>query len=107
MGTLKQVCRIGDHCTGTCTANAPNHPRTFTGTWQTGSGIVTADGIGIVRVGDTGITDCSPPHHIVATGGSGVGGTLGVAYHRVGDAVTVTEGGTGVSSTGSPTVSSE
>lgn len=107
MATLKAICRIGDHCTGTCTANAPNHPRTFTGTWQTGSTIVTADGIGIVRVGDTGITDCSPPHHIVATGGSSVGGTLGEQFHRVGDAVTVTEGGSGVSSIGSSTVSSE
>ena len=107
--TAKAVCRIGDHATGTCTASAPGHPRAFIGTWQTGSSTVTADGIGIVRVGDTGITDCpgadGGPHHIQATGG-GVSGANGEALHRVGDAVEVIEGGTGVSSTGSPTVTS-
>ena len=103
--TAKAVCRVGDQCTGTCTATAPGHPRTFTGTWTSGSGVSTADGLGLIRVGDTGVTDCSPPHHIVASGG-GSGSSGGQALHRVGDAVTVTEGGTGVSSTGSPTVTS-
>ena len=107
--TAKAVVRVGDHCTGTCTASAPGHPRAFTGTWQTGSSNVTADGLGIVRVGDTGITDCSVadggPHHIKATGG-GVSGANGESLHRVGDAVQVIEGGSGTSSTGSPTVTS-
>jgi hypothetical protein len=107
MADLKPICRVGDHCTGTCTANAPNHPRTFLGTWTQGSDIVTADGIGIIRVGDTGVTDCNPPHHIRAETGSGAGSTEGAAFHRVGDQVIVIEGGTGVSSTGSPTSTSE
>ncbi len=95
---MTAVCRIGDTCTGTCTA----HSRTFIGTWQTGSDILTADGIGVVRVGDTGITDCPVPHTCIATGGSDTTTVSGTGVHRVSDGVTLDTGGTGVSISGSP-----
>lgn len=96
------VCRIGDSVTGTCRAAVVGHPRTFTGTWSTGSSVVQANGIGVVRVGDTGITDCG--HTIQATVGSSAMTADGLPVHRVGDAVIIVQGGSGVSSTGSPTV---
>ena len=97
--TAKAICRVGDQVTGTC--NAHTTPRTFIGTWVTGSSIGTVDGLGIIREGDTGITDCN--HHFVATEGSSIFKENGIAIHRVGDAVIVTEGGEGVSITGSGT----
>ncbi len=98
----KAVCRIGDTVTGTCAAPAGGHPRTFTGTWTVGSGIVKADGIGVVREDDTGLTDCS--HTFKAVGGSGSVSADGKKIHRVGDAVVVLLGGSGVSASGSPVV---
>jgi uncharacterized Zn-binding protein involved in type VI secretion len=97
----RAICRVGDQCTGTCNAGSSGHPRTFIGTWLTGSPDVFVDDLPVVRIGDTGITDCG--HQIVATGGSTSGFANDLSIHRVGDAVTVTEGGTGVSTTGSPT----
>jgi hypothetical protein len=97
--TEKQICRVGDTVTGTCYAH--NGSRQFTGTWTQGSGLCTADGIAMIRVGDKGTTDCG--HHITATGGGSIGDTEGRYFHRVGDLVTVDEGGTGVSVTGSNT----
>lgn len=108
--TLRPVCRVGDHATGTCRAiDGIDHPRQFLGTWVQGSGNVTADGIDVIREGDTGITDCNPPHHMVATGHGGEGQANGKYLHRVGDAVVITDpgGGEGVSTTGSGFVSSE
>lgn len=96
------VARIGDTVVGYC--NGPNHEanREFVGVWCTGSDDVFADHIGVVRVGDTGVTDCD---HVffAATGAETVfANTIGV--HRVGDTV-ITEGdGVGVSVTGSDTV---
>ncbi|MNK27663.1 hypothetical protein D3C87_460250 [compost metagenome] len=96
---MKGVARVGDTVTGTCRASASGHPRTFTGTWQTGSGFCTVNGIQIVRVGDTGTTDCG--HHFVATTGSSISSADGLAIHRVDDEVTVVEGGEGTTVTGS------
>lgn len=93
------ICRIGDTVTGTCKASASGHPRSFTGTWKTGSSIVTSDGLGVVRENDTGLTDCG--HTIKAMGGSGALTSEGLKIQRVGDPVIIVEGGTGVSSTGS------
>lgn len=95
------VCRVGDCVVGTCEANAPNHPRDFTGVWMTGSDVVIADGIQVIRVGDTGVTDCG--HTFVAVTGSDIANDQGIALHRVGDIVHVIEGGVGVSVTGSDT----
>lgn len=97
---MTAVCRIGDHCTGTCTT----HSRTFTGTWTTnvgGASALTVDGLSVVRIGDKGVTDCTPNHEIVATGGTMTTTIGGLGIHRVNDGVTVTSGGTGVSTTGS------
>lgn len=94
---MSGVCRIGDHCTGTCTV----HSRTFTGTWTGGTTVLTVDGLGVVRIGDVGVTDCSPPHQIVASGGTTTTTIGGTGIHRIGDAVTVTSGGSGTSNSGS------
>lgn len=93
------VARLGDTVTGTCRAPVANHPRTFTGTWTTCSGVCTLDGKGIIRVNDTGITDCG--HHFKAITGSAKSSADGLAIHRVGDQVQVIEGGEGTSTTGS------
>lgn len=101
----KGVCRIGDHCSGICRAGGGDHPRAFTGTWLTGSSNCTADGIGIVREGDLGITDCG--HQITAAGGSSNSTADSKKIHRIGDPVTTAGGGTGTSTSGSTTVLSD
>jgi hypothetical protein len=93
------IARLGDTVTGTCRAPAPNHPRTFTGTWTTCSGVCTLEGKGIIRVGDHGVTDCG--HHFTASTGSPNSSADGLQIHRVGDLVTVDEGGEGSTITGS------
>lgn len=103
--SLQPICRVGDQCTGTCNGPGSDHPRTFTGTWLTGSGNMFDGVTPIVRVGDTGITDCS--HNIVAQTGSSIGSNDGIPVHRVTDLVYVVEGGSGVSITGSPIWSCE
>lgn len=95
----KGICRVGDQCTGTCTAAAPGHPRSFIGTWTTGSPTTFVEGLPVVRIGDTGITDCG--HHMVAAGNTNTFTADGIKVIRVGDAVSIVEGGSGVTSTGS------
>lgn len=93
------VCRIGDSVSGTCTQHVP--AVAWTGTWGTGSAIFTSDGIGVVRVGDTGLCSCG--HTFQASVGSTVAAdSTGKALVRVGDPVIVIGGGTGVTLTGSP-----
>jgi len=103
--SLQPICRIGDHSTGTCNGPGEDHPRTFFGTWITGSGNMFDDGIPIVRVGDLGTTDCN--HNIVAQTGSTIADNDGIPVHRIDDLVTVVEGGSGVSITGSSVWSAE
>lgn len=102
---MKQICRIGDQVTGTCRFPRNDHPRAFTGTWDVGSGIVTCDGIGVVRQNDTGTTDCG--HTFKADGGVDVLSADGLKIQRVGDTVTLLQGGEGVSVTGSGSSGSE
>lgn len=102
--TAQAVCRYGDITTGIC--NGPGHPPgfNFTATWATCSPDVSVDGgLGIVRVGDTGPTNCG--HTIQATVGSSLGKVNGLAIQRVGDPVIVIQSGSGISQTGSPTFS--
>ena len=101
--TARAIARIGDQATGTCLAHTS--PRQFTATITTGSDIVTCDGIGVARVGDTGTTDCG--HTIQITEGSTLTTVLGIGVARVGDAVIVVEGGSGVITTGSAVGSTE
>lgn len=102
--TAKAVARIGDTVTGTCWA--PGHGRrAFTGLWETGSGSVKAGGLYVVRIGDTGTTDCG--HTFKATTGSAVFKADGLAVHRVDDLVVVGDGGEGSTTGGSETVSSD
>lgn len=103
----KPICRVGDTVQGTCRVNSSGHPRTFTGTWQTGSSIVKCDGIPVVRVDDTGITDCGHTFKAIEGSATSVDKSNDRALHRVGDAVQVIGGGEGVSVTGSPSSSSE
>ena len=92
------ICRVGDLVTGTCQASAPGHPRAFTGHWVVGSPKVTANGIGVIRTGDTGITDCG--HTIIATVGSTLVSSDGIGVVRVGDPVGIVQGGFGTAITG-------
>ncbi len=101
----KAICRVGDTVTGTCRVSASGHPRSFTGTWNTGSNIVICDGIGVVRQDDTGTTDCG--HTFKADGGVSFLTSESRTIQRVGDTVTVIGGGEGVSVTGSGSSSSE
>ena len=102
---MQGIARVNDIVQGTCRASAPNHPRQFTGVWMTGSDTCQADNIGIVRVGDVGVTDCN--HHFVAITGSDVATADNIAVHRVGDMVNVQEGGEGTTITGSDTVQTD
>jgi uncharacterized Zn-binding protein involved in type VI secretion len=97
-------CRVGDIVTGICNANASGHPRNFTGTWINGASDVTADGIGMVRVGDIGITDCG--HTFQAISGSLDVITDGLGQVRVGDPVIVIQGGLGITVSGASDVTS-
>lgn len=100
---FSNVCRIGDIVTGTC--NNHSSPRSFTGVWVTCSGDVTADGLGIIRRGDIGNTDCG--HTFTADGGSTGVDANGLQLQRVGDTVTVeAAGATGISITGASDVTS-
>lgn len=92
----KGICRVGDTVKGTCKVG---HTRAFTGTWQTGSGVVKCDGLSVVRENDTGLTDCG--HTFKALGGVSTLTADGLKVQRVGDAVVVIGGGDGTSTTGS------
>jgi uncharacterized Zn-binding protein involved in type VI secretion len=93
-----QICKVGDLVTGTCQVNVPGHPRQFVGTWTTGSSNLTTGQIGVITVGDIGVTDCG--HTFVAAAGSSQVSNNGIGVVRVGDPVTVVGGGYGVAATG-------
>lgn len=101
----KGVCRVGDQITGVCNASVHNGSRNFVGTWTTGSSVVSSEGLGVVRVGDLGITDCG--HTIRAIQGSSIVTADGIGVVRVGDQVEVIEGGYGTTTTGSGLITSE
>lgn len=98
----RPVARTGDTVTGLCRGSGHAVDRPFTGAWGAGSGIVKANSIGVIRVGDSGTTDCG--HTFTATGGSSVATADGLRIHCVGNSVTTEGGGTGSTTTGSPTV---
>lgn len=95
----RAVVRVGDRVEGHC--NGPGHQagRAFFGTFTTGSPTVTLDGRGVVRVGDTGLTDCG--HTFVAITGSGLCSVNGKRVHRVGDQVRTEGDGIGTTVAGS------
>lgn len=98
------ICRVGDIVIGRCRASASGHPRDFTGTWTTGAADVTANGLGTIRVGDIGITDCN--HTFQAVAGSTEVTADGLGVVRVGDPVIVIQGGEGIAISGSSDVTS-
>lgn len=100
---LQGIARLGDQCQGVCFAHSG--ARAWTGYFATASGGFTVDGLGAVVVGDTGNTDCG--HHFQAIAGSSVLTGNGIPVVRVGDAVTVLEGGNGTVTTGSSVGKSE
>lgn len=96
------LCKFDDIVTGRCEVTGrTDHPRDFVGTWTTSSTDVKCNGQGLVRVNDTGTTDCG--HHFVAVTGSSQVTNGGFGLVRVGDLVSIIEpgGGVGVVSTGS------
>ncbi len=100
------VARLGDAVIGVCRSAAHDNPRNWTGVFETATAGYTADGIPVVRVGDTGSTSCG--HTFVAIEGSSVlTGAGGIPVVRVGDAVEVIAGGDGTVISGSPTHTSE
>lgn len=103
---LQPVARLGDTASGTCTASSHSGSRSWTGTFTTATAGHTADGLPVVRIGDTGVTDCG--HTFIAVAGSTVfTGVDGIPVVRVGDAVNVIQGGSGVVTGGSPNYRSE
>ncbi|HET8686067.1 MAG TPA: hypothetical protein VFM18_05305 [Methanosarcina sp.] len=102
MATGQQVARVGDVCTGTCTAHPT--PRPFTAIIATGSPTSRADGQSIACVGSVGSTDCG--HTIEVVSGSAVARADGIPIARIGDVVIVVEGGDGIIVSGSPTTTS-
>jgi uncharacterized Zn-binding protein involved in type VI secretion len=97
------VVRLGDAHAGVCSHGLPCCPHIVAGVYVSASGDVSADGRGVVRVGDLVVHSC--PHCGVgaAVGGSGTVSANGRGVHRVGDAV-VYPGGAGVAITGSEDV---
>lgn len=100
-----QVARVGDAVQGYCRGPGHVKDRPFTGTWTQGSDTAMVDGLPCIRVGDIGVTDCN--HQITATTGSSNSTNAGLGLHRVGDYCTTEGGGTGITISGSDTVTSE
>jgi len=96
----RNICRIGDTIVGTCNGPGRDHPRSCTGVWVTGSDTGVVDDINIVRVGDTGVTDCG--HTFFAVTGSELCQCDERNVVCVGDTVNI-QGGSGVTVTGSDT----
>lgn len=94
---LKGIARLGDQCQGTCFAHS--HSQAWTGYFSTASGGFTVDGLAVVVEGDVGTTDCG--HNFQAQTGSAVLTGNGTPVLRIGDPVTVIEGGFGSVITGS------
>jgi uncharacterized Zn-binding protein involved in type VI secretion len=99
---MAKILTVNIHVNGTCNAHAS--PRAFVGTFTTSSSTVTCNGNAVIRVNDTGTTDCG--HHIKATSGSSNIKADGLGVHRVGDTGIVIEGGTYTVTSGSTTVDS-
>lgn len=98
------VARVGDVVVGYCNGQGHTPNREFTGVWVTGSDTLTTSGVGVVRVGDTGVTDCG--HTFQAATGSDVATDTGQPLHRVGDLVIVEGSGVGVTVTGDDVLTS-
>lgn len=96
------ICRTGDTFSGTCYNHSPY--QAFIGTWTAGSTMYTAEGLEIIRVGDTAHASCG--HTARATAGSTATVVGGIAVHRVGDAIDILEGshGIGTSTSGSTVI---
>ena len=111
----KGVARVTDRVEGWCkdhyetstdadgNSTTTQVDRWFIGYWQHGSSDVDADGLKIIRIGDTSVADCG--HTFTAVGDSKVSDEDGKGIHRVGDGVVIgSGGGTGTTVTGSPNV---
>jgi len=73
------VARIGDTGEGTCSLHPGNRIVTF----DSGSSTTKADSVAILRIGDTGVTDCGGV--TIATTGSSAVKADDIFVHRVGD----------------------
>ena len=93
----QSIARVGDSAEGICRAH--EYPRYFTGIITEGSSRCTADGLGLARVRDSGVTDCG--HTFVIIQGSSTSTADGIGLARTGDPVQVIQGGEGVITGGS------
>lgn len=99
---MAQIARIGDQVNAICSKHGQR-----TGTIETGSNKIFADGIGIARVGDTGTLTCLHRFRIIS--GSATTDIDGVKIARVNDSIEMPVDlnggffGNGNISSGSPT----
>lgn len=100
------VCRVGDTCSGTCDIGAIDCPHTYNGgTCDNGSPSVFINGKAVVRVGDTGATNCPHIGSFSSTEGSSSVFVNGKAVVRIGDSISCVRcGKSGTHTTGSGTV---
>jgi hypothetical protein len=98
---MSKVCTIGDVMTGTCSVHGA-----VTGTWTTtyvpSTYILTDSGRQVILSDPTYRGLCSCGHYFTPTSGTGsaVLTSGGVKVHMIGDALTLSGGGTGTSISG-------
>lgn len=97
------IARQGDSAAGVCMAH--ENPTPWTGVITNVSGWFTVDGLEAAALNDTGTTSCG--HHFRIIEASNLLTGMGRRIARVGDAVEVIEGGTGVITSGSPYTTSD
>lgn len=100
------VCRVGDTCAGICDIGAIDCPHNYSGgTCDTGSPSVFVEGKAVVRVGDTGATNCPHSGNFKSSAGSATVFVNKIPVARIGDGITCTVcGNSGSHTTGSGTV---
>lgn len=102
---MAAVTRIGDNTTGICDLGLKDCPHNRTGTNNSGSPNVFANGKAVHRLGDGGNTNCPHSGSFTSTGGSGTVFVNGKAVTRIGDTTNCGKcGKSGTHSNGSPNV---
>lgn len=77
------IARVGDIVTGTCPCHTV--PQSVVGTITSGASTVTAEGLGVARIGDIVVFSCGHVGSIISS--SGTVSVEGLTVARVGDSV--------------------